>query len=219
MLLNYSCSYDCGFRTMLHIIHYGKPKVHEIEEEMVMTYRKILAVELLFDSANKVKVCPSKTNTGETDKPRDQMESSRGEKPLDKSLDSEKVRSPSPKTGGSEKLSDENTKEPSVSTSSSPPEVQDDEDKSHSSPKVVEDKSSAPKVDKDKQPPGPKPKSESVRMGRDKEIPHAIGTWSMRTRKNNKVCATEVTQYTCIQPNRERNKSASDIISDSKLKG
>ena len=130
-------------------------------------------------------------------------------KPLDKSLDSEKVRSPSPKTGGSEKLSDENTKEPSVSTSSSPPEVQDDEDKSHSSPKV----------DKDKQPPSPKPKSESVRMGRDKEIPHAIGTWSMRTRKNNKVCATEVTQYTCIQPNRERNKSTYDIISDSKLKG
>jgi len=64
---------------MLHIIHYGKPKVHEIEDEMVMTYRKILAVELLFDSANKVKVCPSKTNTRETDKPRDQMESSRGE--------------------------------------------------------------------------------------------------------------------------------------------
>jgi len=140
-------------------------------------------------------------------------------KPLDKSLDSEKVRSPSPKTGGSEKISDENTKEPSILTGSSPPEVQDDEDKSHSSPKAVEDKSSAPKVDKDKQPPDPKPKSESVRMGRDKEIPHAIGTWSMRTRKNKKVCATEVTQYTCIQPNRERNKSASDIISDSKLKG
>uniref|UniRef100_A0A0E0KX58 Uncharacterized protein n=1 Tax=Oryza punctata TaxID=4537 RepID=A0A0E0KX58_ORYPU len=57
-----SLAYDCGYRLMMHMIHYGKDEVFHIVEEMVYRYRMEFAVELLYNPANKV--LPTTSRTG-----------------------------------------------------------------------------------------------------------------------------------------------------------